>query len=169
MWSFFKRKRKTERSDAKVAHESPATWSPQFTWTKRPEVHPSVRLESHLKLLSKHYPLWIDDDYRFVIVGRIRLPRGYDCREANLLIELPSDYPVTPPGVGDHRVYVWPQLQFHGRALRDQHPETTPGFHTPGFGPWAWWCYQTIRWIPSRDDLVRFVEMVRADMINPCT
>lgn len=145
MWWFFKRK---QRSVERV---------------------PPIRLERHLKLLSKQYPLWIDDDYRFVIVGRVRLPPGYNCREASLLIELPLDYPVTPPGVGGHRVYVYPQLRFRGRALHDLHPERTPGYLTPGFGPWAWWCYQRITWIPSRDDLIRLVEMIRADMFNPRT
>jgi hypothetical protein len=86
-----------------------------------------------------------------------------------LLIELPHDYPLSPPGLGDYRVFASPYLLFWSRMLQDLHPETTPCYATPGFGPWAWWCYQYIRWSPRRDDLVRFVEMVRADLTNPPT
>jgi hypothetical protein len=167
MWWFFKRKQKSVKSEPTIFRSFATLRESVFAASGGSKAWPPVRLEQHLKVLSTHYPLWIDDDYRFVIVGRVRLPRGYDYREASLLIVLPQDYPVTPPGVGDHKVYVWPPLRFRGRPLKDLHPETTPGFLTPGFGPWAWWCYQRIRWLPNRDDLVRLVEMIRADFINP--
>ena len=126
-------------------------------------------LMKHLSRLSRHFRLWIDDDYRFVIVGSVLLPPGYNVRRAKLLIELPGDYPLSPPGIGDSLIYVSPVLQFHGWDLKDLHPHRQPAYPTPGFGPWAWWCYEKIRWYPKRDNLIRLVEMIRADMTNPPT
>ena len=77
--------------------------------------------------------------------------------------EMPRDYPLCPPGIGTH-TYVSPDLQFNGRQLRDVHAGVTPGW-----GRWAWLCYQSIHWDPHRDDLVTFMEMVRADLTNPPT
>jgi hypothetical protein len=126
-------------------------------------------LEKHCRRLSRHHPLWIDDDYAFVIVGHVLLPPGYNLERTNLLIELPDDYPVSPPGIGDFRVYVSPHLRFQGRELKDLHLYITPSYTTLGFGPWAWWCYQSVRWYPKRDNLIRFVEMIRADLTDPPT
>lgn len=126
---------------------------------------PNQRLERDLRNLSRAFPLWIADDYEFVVVGGIKLPPGYFPGKTDLLVEIPEDYPIAPPGVG-RRVYVNPHLQFRGRELDDLHPNTTPDFATPGFGPWAWFCYQHIEWWPERDDLIKFVEMVRADLTN---
>ena len=129
----------------------------------------SNMLDDHLKRLSRAYPLWLDDDYRFVIVEEIKLPPGYNCRATQLLIQLPPDYPVSPPGVGDNRVYVASGLRFRGRTLRDVHDSIPPSFETPGSGPWAWFCYEWIHWDPLRDSLIRFVEMIKANLTNPPT
>jgi len=123
-------------------------------------------LADHLKRLSRDYPLWIDDDYRFVVVEQVKLPAGYNARVTQLLIQLPPDYPVSPPGVGDSRVYVVSHLRFHGRRLQDVHDSMPPSFETPGFGPWAWFCFEWIRWDPHRDNLIRFVEMIKANLTN---
>lgn len=126
-------------------------------------------LMKHLSDLSRYFHLWIDDYYRFVIVRHVCLPPGYDFRWADLLIEIPCDYPLSPPGVGGNHIYVTPFLQFCGRDLKDLHYNWKPGYATPGFGPWGWWCYVQIRWCPKRDNLIRLVEMIRADMTNPPT
>lgn len=125
-------------------------------------------LDRHLAELSHHYPVWIDDDDKFVIV-EIGLPPGFDYVWTNLLIEIPPDYPVSPPGIGNYRVFVPPWLTYRGRKLKDIHPNQSPSFETPEFGPWAWLCYEDVRWYPSRDDLLTFVEMVRSDLSNPST
>jgi len=129
----------------------------------------SDKLYRQLRELSHGFPIWIGDDGDFVVVGRVRLPAGYNRAETELLIDIPYDYPLTPPGVGHHRVYVPPCLRYGGRELKDIHEATTPSFETPGFGPWAWWCYEDIRWDPLRDTLITFVEMIRADMAHPST
>ena len=137
-------------------------------FTTRPARDPTV-LRRHLQSLSRAFPLWIADNERFVIVERVRLPSGYDRKETAVLIELPSDYPLSPPGIGDSHVYVSPTLKFRGNALDDVHGYRQPGYATPGFGPWAWWCYRWIHWDPVRDDLVTFMEMFRGDLTNPRT
>ena len=122
------------------------------------------RLERELSDLSRAFPLWIADDFAFVIVSKLRLPAEYNKSCTDLLIELPPDYPVCPPGLGNNRVYVDPNLRYRNRILQDLHPGNTARFATPGFGPWAWFCYERIEWWPDRDDLITFVEMVRADL-----
>ena len=126
------------------------------------------RLDQDIERLSHFFPLWLDDWCRFVVVERVRLPPGYNLRDTSLLIELPSDYPASPPGIGNNRVFVSPNLTFYGRKLRDVHPEHRPRLTDP-FGGWAWFCYQSIRWHPLVDDLITFVEMVRTDLTNPPT
>ena len=99
--------------------------------------------------------------------GGVKLPPGYNLAVTSVLVEIPSDYPLSPPGIGGNRVYVSPWLRFRSRTIRDVHPDRTPSYLTPGSGPWAWWCYQEIRWYPVRDNLIRFMEMFRADLTNP--
>jgi hypothetical protein len=116
-----------------------------------------------LENLSQAFTIWIGDCNDFVVVADLRLPHGFNRPTTDLLIELPPGYPVAPPGVGCH-IYVHPNLRLHGRGLTDLHSRSTPSFATPGFGPWAWLCYERIEWCPERDDLIKFVEMVRADL-----
>lgn len=127
------------------------------------------RLERDLQALSRGFRLWIDDDWDFVIIADLVLPPGYGQSLTAMLLELPDDYPLSPLGVGASHVFVPPTLRFRGKRLSDLHDWRTPSVDTPGFGPWAWFCYERVKWAPERDDLVRFVEMVRADLANPRT
>ena len=129
----------------------------------------TIRMGRHLRDLSRALPLWVDDVDAFFIVSGLKLPPGYNVSHTDTLIELPPDYPLSPPGVGDYRVYLPPSLRFNRRKLKDLHEERTPNFDTPGFGPWAWFCYEYVGWSPECDDLIKFVEMVRADMTSPRT
>lgn len=126
------------------------------------------RKEKHLRNLSRvGFTLWIDDDLRFVIVEGVLLPPGYDRNRIPVLIELPSNYPVTPPGVGDNRIYVPGSLRYGGRELEDIHEGSTPNVATPGWDDWAWMCYEEIEWEPCRDDLITLIETIRADLTDP--
>lgn len=113
------------------------------------------------------FSLWIDDQYEFVIVEGVALPPGYNYDAIPVLIELPPRYPMTPPGLGAHRVYVPKSLRYRHHKLEDVHPWQTPDKATPGWGPWAWWCYQQIRWNPCRDNFITFIEMLRANLTDP--
>jgi hypothetical protein len=125
-------------------------------------------LRRHLIELSNRYPLWLDDREQFVIV-EIRLPPGMNFLKTKLLIEIPKDYPFSPPGIGNYQVYVPRSLRYCGRELKDLHPDIQPAFDTPGFGPWAQLCYRKIQWCLGRDNLFTFVEMVRTDLTTPPT
>lgn len=127
-------------------------------------------LQRQLRDLSRAYGhLWIGDDFEFVIVDGVKLPPGYNRSHTAILLKPPSDYPCSPPGIGSSQVFVSPCLRFRGRQLQDVHEDRAPAFETPGFGPWAWWCYEYVKWDPFRDNLITFFEMVRADMTNPPT
>ena len=100
-------------------------------------------------------------------VDGVKLPSGYNRSHIPLYIEIPEDYPATPPGVGGHHVYVPRDLTFWGYKLKDMHLNRSPEEDTSGLGPWAWWCYESITWNPLRDNLFSFVEMFRSDLGNP--
>ena len=121
-----------------------------------------------LEALSRGYPLLVDDDDRWFVAQRFRLPPGYNSRSISVLVKLPRRYPMTPPGIGAARVFVPSSLRFHGQELRDLHPGTKPSFG-PRTVDWAWLCYEHIDWDPHHDDLIKFLEMVRADLTDPPT
>lgn len=121
-------------------------------------------LGDHLKLLSLAYPLSISEDQRYLIVHNFKLPPGYERHYMDILLEIPEDYPLSPPGLGSSRIYVPSPLRYDGRPLSDVYEGVAPGW-----GDWAWFCYQWIQWDPNQDDLVNLLEMVRADLSQPTT
>jgi hypothetical protein len=129
----------------------------------------SDALYRHLRDLSLACRVWLAGDQKYVILGGVNLPPGYNRSQIDILVEIPRDYPLSPPGVGEHNVFVPPSIRFQGRTPKYLHEGTHPSYSTPGFGPWAWWCYQRIDWDPLRDNLIKFLEMVRADLTDPPT
>ncbi len=121
-------------------------------------------LVRHLEVLSIAHPLSISDDYEWLIVRDFLLPPEFNQYSTDVLVEIPDGYPCSPPGVGNSHVYLPPDLRYQGRRLVDLHGEITPGW-----GNWAWFCYEWIRWDPHSDDLVKFMEMIRADLSKPKT
>ena len=120
-------------------------------------------LEDHLRMLSVGYPISVSDDYNWLRVNHFLLPPGHDRSRTDILVEVPHDYPLSPPGVRAH-MYLPRSLRFQGRKLKDLHP-----WITPGWGDWAQMCFEWIRWNPHRDDLIGFMDMVRLDLTNPET
>jgi hypothetical protein len=120
-------------------------------------------LEEHLRGLSVAYSVSVSDDNRWIIVRNFKTPPGFNQYYIDILIRVPKDYPVSPPGTGS-RVYIPSGLRFKGKKLADVYPDVNPGW-----GSWAWFCYQNIKWDPTRDDLVKFMEMVRLDLTNSKT
>ena len=120
-------------------------------------------LRKHLRELSRAYTLAVADDYEWMVVQGFRLPPGFNYSFTDILVELPWGYPSSPPGVDSH-VYVRPDIRFWGAHLRDVHDGVDPGW-----GDWAWLCYEYIKWDPCRDDLIKFMEMIRADLTCPKT
>lgn len=124
----------------------------------------SSTLMRHLRALSRAYDVAFDDDLRWFIAHQFRLPPGFDRYETSVLVTLPRGYPVSPPGIGKSGVFLPSSLRFQAQQLRDLH-ESDP----PDPGEWAWFCYEYIKWDPRRDNLITFLEMVRADLTDPPT
>lgn len=118
-------------------------------------------LDEHLKALSHSYVLSVSDDAKWAVVHEFELPQGYNRVSTNVLIEVPRDYPLTPPGVAC-RIYIAPDLLFRGEMLRDLY-----AMDVPPWGRWGWLCYRDIRWDPHRDNLLTFIEMLRTDLASP--
>ncbi len=117
-------------------------------------------LEQHLIELSHVYPLNVADNYDFFILRGFELPPGYNRAETDVWLDLPDDYPESPPGVGSSRVFLPSDLQFGGRKPADYHERIGPK-------GWAWWCYESISWDPCRDNLLVFFELLRTHMTDP--
>ena len=117
-------------------------------------------LERHLQNLSYVYVLRVSDDFSFFILRSFGLPPGYNKSAIDIWTEIPADYPESPVGVGNSRVYVPLGLKFRGRTPADYHESTGPE-------GWAWWCYEQIDWDPCQDDFITFFEIMRAHMTNP--
>lgn len=125
---------------------------------------PSPRLARDLKAMSYAYHLTISRDYRQLFIHGFMLPPGYNTSQISMFVEIPSDYPLSPPGVGNSHIYVPRGIRFRGNCLQDVHE----GFPY-GRGDWAWFCYQKIQWDPCQDDLVRLMELNRAYLTDPPT
>ena len=116
-----------------------------------------------LEELAVVYPVELSEDNRWLLVHDFLLPPGYDRKHIDILMQIPPDYPISPPGVGD-RIYLPADLRFRGRELASfyRRQKEMPG-------NWAWFCYNQIQWDIHQDNLIGFLEMIRADLTNPKT
>ncbi len=126
---------------------------------------PFPTLLYHIDALSYACPVDVSEDGSHIKVHDVHLPTGYNLSRIPILIEIPPDYPLSPPGVGSHRIFVPSSLRYHGRKPGDLHEGSN--FRDDPY--WAWWCYENIKWDPNYDDLIVLIEMIRADMKNPKT
>lgn len=122
-----------------------------------------LRLADDLRDLSYVHPVALDDDCKTILVKDFNLPPGYNYDFVSILLKLPSDYPESPPGIGDADVYLPRGLLFRGRKPEDYHESIGPS------RKWAWWCYESIDWNPCTDNFITFFELLRAHMSNPKT
>ncbi len=122
-------------------------------------------LEDDLLALSYAYNVALDDDCRHLFVRNFNLPPGYNFSTIPVLLEIPHDYPESPPGVGGSHLFLPRGLEYQGRKPRDFHKDIGPRHDSSH--RWGWWCYERIDWDPCRDNLITFCELVRADMTNP--
>lgn len=125
---------------------------------------PSPQLLRHLKALSYAYALSVSNDYRHLKVHRVKLPPGFNASHVDVLIDIPADYPMSPPGVGNSRIYLPCGLRFRGKPLEHLYEGSSNGRKE-----WAWFCYRGIRWNPCQDDLIRLMELNRVYLTNPLT
>ena len=103
----------------------------------------SRKLKDLRDLSRTGFSLRIDDHLRFVIVEGVKLPPGYNRSHIPIIIELPTDYPMTPPGIGPNGIFVPKDLRYGGRKVLDIHGSVASRYKTPGWGRWAWMCCGT--------------------------
>lgn len=115
-----------------------------------------------LRDLSSVTRVLASQDLSRIIVGKVLLPPGWNRSDTRMLVEIPEDYPFSPPGVGSSHIYLETGLRFKGRIPTDYHE----GYRIDGKG-WAWLCYQSIDWQSQRDNLISLLERVRADLSKP--
>ena len=123
----------------------------------------SAIFEQHLRVLALAHRIDVSPDDQWIVVHGFQLPVGYSSSEISILVYIPPDYPVSPPGYPEG-LFVPQGLRFQGHRLFHIHENATPGW-----GAWAWLCFHSLAWDCHRDDLVRFLEMIRADLSNPHT
>lgn len=122
------------------------------------------RLLKDLSALTLGYSISIQDNYRLFCIHDFLLPPDYNRYTCEILVEIPHDYPLTPPGVVPNRIYLPNELRFQGRRLQDYYD-----FHVPGLGKWSWLCFQQIDWDSKRDNWISLMEIVRTRLTNPPT
>ncbi len=115
-----------------------------------------------LKELSIVCKVLASRDLRTVIVEDVRLPPGWNRTHTRMRIQIPEDYPLSPPGVSSSPIFLETGLRYHGQVPRDYHKNCTVAEEG-----WAWLCYESIDWAPNRDNLISLLERVRADLTNP--
>jgi hypothetical protein len=122
-------------------------------------------LKDDVCALSYAYEVALDDDCRHLFVKNFNLPPGYNFSTIPALLQVPRDYPESPPGVGGSHLFLPRGLRYQGRKLLDFHEEVGPPDDSDKY--WGWWCYERIDWDPCQDDLITFFELLRTDMTNP--
>jgi hypothetical protein len=122
-------------------------------------------LEDDVRDLSYAYEVALDDDCQHLFVRNFNTPPGYNLSIIPVLLELPSDYPESPPGVGGSHLFLPKGLRYRHHRLQDFHEEVGPLGNSEG--QWGWWCYERIDWDPCQDNLITFFELLRTDMTNP--
>ena len=121
-------------------------------------------LQRHVLTLDSSYGARMSSDGHFLRLYRCLLPPGYGRVSAEVLIDLPPDYFLCPPGFGSSRIHLPSTLRFHKCRLLHLYPEVTPGW-----GDWAWFSFVLRDWDSEYDDLVKFLKKLYAVLIYPET
>jgi hypothetical protein len=116
-------------------------------------------LRKHICELSCALTVDVYGDFSAIVVRGFTTPPHYNKTIIDVRMDIPKDYPLRPPGLSPHRIYLPTGLLFKGRTPHDYHPGVGP----PG---WAWWCFEKIAWDPCRDDLITLIELLRATMTD---
>jgi len=122
-------------------------------------------LEDDVSALSCAYDVALDDDCQHLFVSNFNLPPGYNFSTVPVLLEIPRDYPESPPAVGGSHLFLPRGLRYRGRTLQDFHQDVGP--LNDSKRQWGWWRYERINWDPCQDNLITFFELLRTDMTNP--
>ena len=85
---------------------------------------------------------WTDHEARVIV-------------ETSVLIDIPYDFPLSPPGVGyshPSRAIHLPRIYYNGKTMKD--------LYECEHAPWCWLCFQSMKWDPEHDSLLSLLAMV---------
>lgn len=131
------------------------------------------RMWEEVKLLAVAYGSVSFDDISFswVYIPRFPLPRGWNKRHTELLIELPPTYPWTPPT----SFYMDKGLRKHGHSVAHYFEEEDLSKYSER--GWAWFCLHVEEcgrggWSPTDvvtvgDNLLKYAELIRTILTKP--
>jgi len=121
------------------------------------------------ELLSRGYQVETPWTMNWVCVHGVALPgtttgkwtdhEGRMIVEASVLIDIPYDFPLSPPGIGHShpaRAIHLPRIYYNGGKMKD--------LYDCVHEPWAWLCFQSMRWDPERDNLLSLLALVEASI-----
>jgi ubiquitin-protein ligase len=106
-------------------------------------------------------------DHEWVVIHGVELPDpgawtdqyGNALYHTSILIDIPYDFPMSPPGVGTshpNRAIHLPLILHNGNVMSD--------FHECQHDPWRWFCFEWMEWNPWHDDLLTVVALVEASI-----
>ncbi len=137
--------------------------APHFTYGSDPRM---LRIVQEAYLLAQCYGAanYDENAFSWVHVPAFHLPRGWNMSQTDILLELPSKYPLLPP-----------DGFYLAQNLRDSRGRT-PGHYFQEGGSlnryadrgWAWFCIHANRaWNPTNDiisghNLIKYLELIRA-------
>jgi hypothetical protein len=121
------------------------------------------------ELLARGYRVETPWNMNWVCVHGVALPgtttgkwtdhEGQAIIATSLLIDIPYDFPLSPPGIGcSHptRAIHLPRIYYNGTKMKD--------LYDCVHEPWAWLCFQSMRWDPEQDNLLSLVALVEASV-----
>lgn len=89
---------------------------------------------------------WTDHDGKVIV-------------RTSVLIDIPYDFPLSPPGIGyahPTRAIHLPRLYYNGGRMKD--------LHDCAHHPWCWLCFRSMRWDPGHDNLLSLLALVEASI-----
>lgn len=120
------------------------------------------RIFAEIYLLRKLYEEveYDGDDFRWVYIPYFDLPEGFNAKDGELLIELPKNYPFSPP----QNFFLHKDIKtFEGYSIDHYYPKPSMSkYHDKG---WAWFCIHIKKWratedIMQSDNLLTCVDLV---------
>jgi hypothetical protein len=129
----------------------------------------SALIRRNIDILSeKGFFVESPQNYEWVCVHGLDLPgtpgswtdkQGNVVFETSVLIDIPYDFPISPPGVGfshPSRAIHLPLIYYNRYKMSD--------FYTCVHDPWCWFCFQSIDWDPMQDNLLTLLALVEASI-----
>jgi hypothetical protein len=124
------------------------------------------RVNEEARILSYRYQTMVDENTRFLGVKDFPLNRNYSQSTTHVLVKIPKKYPNVPPKY----FYLFLQLRYKGGNI--PHFYRVDDFNELAGNGFGKYCYYLLSWKPSRDiksgdNLIKFLEQIKAVLDNP--